>query len=102
MQELLFRYSIASELLDSYYADKTSGGEISYTKENVKAFYNGDECVRVIRAFLPTATESDKLINTPERAERIRNGMASLSDEKDVGTYIIGNTLENEKGNSHR
>ena len=96
VQELLFRYSVASELLDSYYADKGTSDEINYTKETVKEFYDSEECVRVLRAFLQTSTETDKAINTPERAERIRNGMASLSDEADIGTYIIGNTLENE------
>lgn len=96
VQELLFRYSVAYELLDSYYSDKSAGDGISYTKEDVKAFYDGDDCVRVIRAYLPTVTESEKLINTYERAEKIRNGMSQLSDENEIGTYIIGNTLENE------
>ncbi len=97
VQTLLYRYSIAYLLLEEYYADKVTGEDsVSYTREDVKAYYDGDECVRVLEAFLSTATETDRLINTPERARRLRDGVAQQSNEYDVGTYMISNTLSGE------
>jgi len=96
VQTLLFRYTIAVELLNDYYEASTDGGKHSYTKEDVKAFYEGKDCVRVIEAFLSTTTEMDKSVNTPERAERIRYGIAAQTGEYDVGTYIISQTLASE------
>ena len=97
VQALLYRYSIAYLLLEEYYADKVVGEEnVSYTREDVRAYYDSDECVRVLEAFLSTTTATDKLINTPERAERLRDGVAQQSDEWDAGTYMIANTLSGE------
>ena len=60
VQDLLLRYSIASEKVFEYYAGYESEfieelvqGELEYTIDDVKAFYNSDESVRVIRAHLP-------------------------------------------------
>ena len=97
VQTLLFRYSIAYILLEDYYADKVTGDDnVSYTRDDVKAYYDSEECVRVLEAFLSTTSETDKLINTPERAQRLRDGVAKQSDERDVGTYMIANTLSGE------
>ncbi len=97
VQVLLYRYSIAYLLLEDYYADKVSGEDsVSYTREDVKAYYDSDECVRVLEAFLSTGTEIDRLINTPERAKRLRDGISQQSNEYDVGTYMISNTLSAE------
>lgn len=97
VQTLLYRYSIAYLMLEEYYADKVSGEDsVSYTREDVRNYYDSDECVRVLEAFLSTTTETDKLINTPERARRLRDGVAQQSDEYDVGTYMISNTLSGE------
>ncbi len=97
VQTLLYRYSIAYLMLEDYYADKVSDTDnVSYTREDVKEYYDSDECVRVLEAFLSTTTETDKLINTKERAERLRDGVAQQSNEYDVGTYMISNTLSAE------
>ena len=97
VQTLLFRYSIAYILLEDHYADKVSSGDnLSYTRDDVKAYYDSDECVRVLEMFLSTTTDTDKLINTPERAKRLRDGVARQSSEEDVGTYMISNTLSGE------
>ena len=96
VQTLLYRYSIAYLMLEDHYTAKVSGDNITYTREDVKAFYDGEECVRVLEAFLSTTTETDKLINTPERAQRFRDGVAQQSGAYDVGTYMIGNTLAGE------
>ena len=97
VQVLLYRYSIAYLMLEDYYADKVSGEDsVSYTREDVKAYYDSDECVKVLEAFLSTTTPTDKLINTIERAKKLRDGIAQQSDEYDVGTYMIANTLSAE------
>lgn len=97
VQELLFRYSVASELLDEHYESKLGDdGSPSYTREDVRAFYDGEDCVRFLRAYLSTATEMDASINTPDRAERVRDGIAAQTSEYDVGTYMISQTLAGE------
>ena len=97
VQTLLFRYSIAYILLEDHYSAKVTGEDnVSYTRDDVRAYYDSDECVRVLEAFLSTTTDTDKLINTPERAKRLRDGIARQSDEWDVGTYMISNTLSGE------
>ena len=93
VQELLFRYMIANILLSEHYADKIENGEYNFTRDDVKAFYNGDECVRVLQMFLPTTTETDKIINTREKAENLRDGISELTNEYAVGTYMISNSL---------
>ena len=50
----------------------------------------------MLEAFLSTTTPTDKLINTIERAKKLRDGIAQQSDEYDVGTYMIANTLSAE------
>lgn len=94
VQDLLLRYSLATEKIYEYYAgyldgeylEETVQGKLEYTREDVLAFYNSDECVRVMRAFLP------KKYTTAERASEIRNKIeekAQYGDEE-VGNYIIG------------
>lgn len=93
--DLILRYQIASGRIYDHYAGYTDGefleeyveGALKYTKEEVKAFYkNNDECVRVIRAFLPKTSFSE------QRAEEIRQ---TICEKKVYGTdavidYVIG------------
>ena len=97
-QVLLFRYAIASEMLDEYYTDKTNGTDaISFTKEDVEAFYFSDECVRVISRFFNLSTDLDKEINTTERINKIRNGMIErIGDENALCSYLISTSIESE------
>ena len=97
VQELLFRYTIANILLADYYEDKIEGGEYNFTRDDVKAFYDSDDCVRVLQMYLPTNTEVDRSINTPERVEKLRNDIADLYGEYSVGTYMISNSLATEE-----
>ena len=97
VQELLFRYTIANILLADYYADKIDDGAYNFTRDDVKAFYDSDECVRVLQMFLPTTSEIDKIINTPERAQKLRDGVAELTYEYAVGSYMISNSLATEE-----
>lgn len=98
VQEILFRYAICSELLDSYYLDKDTGeGVIKYTKEDVRAFYDSDVCVRVISHFFSLASKLDKEINTDERIARIRAGILERAGDEDaVCSYIISSTTVSE------
>ena len=88
-QELLLRYSLAKDELTTYYiGDIDKGGqtfgEIKYTEEDVRDFYfNSDSVRRVIRAFL------SKDAFTEDRAQEIRDTIASKTSERDVVNYVI-------------
>ncbi len=96
VQELLFRYTIANILLADYYEDRIENGSYNFTRNDVKAFYDGDECVRVLQLYLPTVSYIDKSINTLEKAEKLREGITELNGETAVGTYMISNSLATE------
>lgn len=94
VSQLLLRYTIALEKLNLYYAGNQNSnnpeenkGALEYTKEDVKAFYDGDECVRVLRAFLPSEAF------TAERAGEIRDSIAAKDGEGAVANYMIQYTL---------
>jgi hypothetical protein len=98
VQDLLIRYSLASDdvfvhykgtLENEEFLEHAKPGALKYTEEDVLAFYNSDDCVRVIRAFLP------KDFNTAEGAEEIRKQIAEKAKygENDVALYIINKTL---------
>ena len=97
MQDLIIRYSLATEEIYRYYAgnmdseefvENTQKGHLEYTRDDVLAFYNSNDCVRVIRAFLP-----EKYF-TKERAGEIRAKILEKANigEDAVATYIISNT----------
>ncbi len=82
--ELIIRWGIAMDAIDEYYigtasADDISGqitiGNISYTKDDVKAFYDSDECVRVIRACIV----DNGIRPTADRAEDVRQAVLSVA-----------------------
>ena len=61
VQELMYRYSVAMDLIDDYYigtyssediVDSVTVGKLTYTREDVEAFYFGEGCVRVLRAAI--------------------------------------------------
>ncbi|MBQ7343903.1 MAG: peptidylprolyl isomerase [Clostridia bacterium] len=106
VQTLLFRYAIAVDAIDTYYIGTASSddvdinltvGKIEYTKEDVKEFYDSDECVRVLRASF-----QKKISYTPlEKAENLKAALESAAQSKDtleemeaaVVTAIMGNGL---------
>ena len=93
VQDLIIRYQLASEKLFEYYAgylhgefiEETVKGALEYTAEDVKAFYESDECVRVLTLYLPKANF------TKERAEQIREDVIEASTYGDdaVATLMI-------------
>ena len=97
VQDLMIRYSLATEEIYKYYAGTLSdeeflenavSGALKYTEEDVRAFYDSSDSVRVIRAYLPM------LYYTPARAESIRATIVEKAKkgEEDVANYIIGQT----------
>ena len=89
VQTLLFRYAIAVDAIDTYYIGTASSddvninlsvGAIKYTKEDVKEFYDSDECVRILRSSF-----NKKISYTPlEKAEALRDALQSAADSKDT------------------
>lgn len=106
VQTLLFRYAIAVDAIDSYYIGTASSddvninitiGKLEYTKNDVKDFYDSDECVRVLRASF-----QKEISYTPlEKAEKLRDSLRNAADSKDtledkeiaVVNSIMGNGL---------
>ena len=93
VQKLMYRYMLTNNAIDIYYKGSDGNvvgddkGNLSYTKEDVRAFYDGDDCVRILRAFLQSAYKSK------EDAERVRQLMASKSTEVEVAVCIIQNSM---------
>lgn len=106
VQSLLFRYAIAVDAIDTYYIGTASSddidvnvtiGKIEYTRDDVKAFYDSDDCVRVLRASFPK-----EITYTPlERAERLKDDLEAAAASKDtleemenaVAAAIMSNSL---------
>ncbi len=92
---LMLRYAFLIDEIETYYAgDIEDGiygsvglGKLTYTEEDVRAFYDSDECVRVLRAFL-SSKYADRA-----RAERLREALLTKSGEDEIGTYMIAETL---------
>lgn len=92
-QVLLFRYLLSLRAVEEYYlgASDEYGNEVTApalvpTDEELRAFYFGDESVRVLRIFL------DAKSYTQARAEEIRNTVAKKSGEEAVAAYMISQT----------
>ncbi len=95
VQDLLYRYSIALEKIQLYYAgnldseehlENAVAGEIKYTEEDIRKFYDSNECVRVIRGFFSSE------IYTKQKAQQFRDEISKLNSEREVAIYIINRT----------
>ena len=97
VQDLLYRYSIGIEKLEDHYIGSVKGdagvevvpGAIEYTVDDVKAFYNSDACVRVLRTYIQTAVTND-----PEgRIQRVREAIVAAAEdgEEAVAIAMIAN-----------
>ena len=94
VQDLLFRYHLATDALYDHYAGTLDGefvsesamGALKYTREDVEAFYYDDgESVRVQRIYIP------KDYTTPERIREIRTGLvdAAAGGDGAAERYIL-------------
>ena len=88
--DLLLRYSLAQERVRAFYAGdpdsndpEKADGALDYTREDVKAFYDGSESARIIRAFFASEAFSE------ERVNEIRDSISSKNSESAVASYII-------------
>ena len=95
VQTLLLRYSLAIDAINEYYIGNIDGnnlqsgatiGAIKYTESDVKDFYQSNQCVRVIYAFLSSDAYDES------RALEIRNEIAKKTNDEAVQNYIIGHT----------
>ncbi len=90
-QKLLIEYGVARALLEEDYIGVSAfedfvgstSGEIKYTEEEVKAFYDSEECVRVLRL----------LVAEKSRAEQLKERMAAASSDSAVAYIVGGNGL---------
>ena len=92
VQDLMIRYALAMEDIHYYYGGNVENdanlGKLGYTREDVLAFYNSDECVRVYQLFLSSLrTSYDK-----DKAENLRDKIASRDSEEAVIESMIGNS----------
>lgn len=94
VQDLLFRYHLATDALYDHYAGTLDGefvsesqtGALKYTREDVEAFYYDDsQSVRVQRIYIP------KDYTTPERIREIRTGLvdAAAGGDSAAEKYIL-------------
>ena len=99
VQDLMLRYSIATDAINKHYigivdsdeidSDEVTVGALEYTIDDVREFYNSDNCVRVLRTYL----QANVSYNPEERAERVRQAIedASANGEKAVAYAMIAN-----------
>ena len=84
VQTLLFRYAIAIDAIDAYYIGTATPddvnyditlGALQYTEEDVRNFYNGEDCARVLRASFQKIISYDPY----ETAVNLRNKMTDAA-----------------------
>ncbi len=94
---LFYRYRIVMSEIYKYYLGENDdilgkehvGGNLQFTKSDVEAFYNSDECIRVLPAYIQA-----KYANSLERAEKIRIGITEIADNGEAAvSYYINSQL---------
>lgn len=85
VQTLLFRYSIALDMLEEHYIGTISvddikngvisDGDIEYSESVVRAFYNSGECIRILRTYV-SENQSTELEDV---ANRVRSAIAEAA-----------------------
>ncbi len=89
--DLMLRWSFALEKIETYYAGNINSSEflpdavlgaIKYTKEDIQAFYDSEDCVRIVKVFLNSNF-------TPTRAKEIRDKMNEKGSKEDIVNYAM-------------
>ena len=104
VSELLYRYNIAIDLIREHYAGTLNdfgtayeGGVLQYTREDIEAFYFGDDSVRYMSAFIQS-----EYPDAASRAAIVRISMqAHAGDDDKVAATIIGNTISSATDVTH-
>lgn len=99
MQSLLFRYALALAELEKYYIGATSveeiesgfwvGGALKYTDEDIKAFYDSEDCAKILRLHL----QAEAYVDPMARANEIKKMIENASSENDVINIMGGSSL---------
>lgn len=90
VHDLLYRYSIVLEKIEEYYkgtSDQALGqlpGEFEIKRENVKAYYDSDECVRIFHLYYADG-------QNPYEMSIYKAGLENATDYLDAALYIINN-----------
>ena len=104
VQDLLMRYAIAVDAIDTYYIGTASSddvdvnlsiGAIEYTDEDVRAFYYSDDCVRVLRANFQKAIAYDPLDKAKKLRDKIRDAANSKDTLEDKETAVFNAIIAN-------
>lgn len=83
--DLLYRYSLATEAVSSYYRT-----EYEYSKDDVKSYYLSDDCARILQAYF------QKGVKTYTAMEIYREKLIGISNELSLAAEIIGSSSANE------
>ena len=99
MQYTLFRYALALDALEKHYIGANSveeiesgfwqGGALKYTDEDIRLFYDGEDCARILRLHLQGSAYVDPMARANELKERIEEAKT----EREVANIMIGNSL---------
>ena len=94
VQTLMLRYSVMLEKINEYYLgteDVALGhldGDFEFSEDDVRSYYESDECARVFHAFVG----KDKMTDSKERIETLRADILAESSEVDIALMIINRT----------
>lgn len=92
VSELMLRYSYALSKINEYYIGEANdalgnlGGALDTEEDKLRAFYNSEDCVRVLRAYVPEAVKSKEWV------EDFRDDIEALSSDEDRALFIINKT----------
>ncbi len=83
--DLLYRYALAENAIDSYYRT-----DYKYSKEDVKGFYNSDNCARILQSYFQAG------VKTYAAVEKYHGELLEINDEMALAIKIIGSTAATE------
>lgn len=90
---LLIRYQLALEAINEYYSGKVDevlgnlGSDYEIKEDDVRSYYFGDECARVLHIFYQDGVKND------EELENIRTAISGADSDLSVALYIINNSM---------
>ena len=94
VQVLMLRYSLMLEKINEYYLgteDPALGmldGEYKFTEDDVKTYYESDDCARILQGFV----QRDAVEGSYEKALDLKASMESADNDINIALAIINNT----------
>ncbi len=102
VQDLMLRYALAMDDIYYYYEGNIENdatlGHLDYTKDDVKAFYESEECVRVMQLFISTVSTSF----TEKTVKSVRDKIAAATSEDEVFYIMMNNSTTGAVGDELR